>query len=165
VDPPDPLYRGRNQPLVRPRSVLPEWPQSRGNLGGRFQSRSGEKVSFVSTWPENETTSASFLSPGRKKKSNPRVPPYGSNPTLRLLQHEASSNARWRDAALAAREASKWRREVAAWLREVTAWRRESSPTSSSRTASTNSASDFSPVSAFGPPSALSFFPLSFRRR
>jgi hypothetical protein len=46
---------------------------------------------------------------------------------------------------------------VAVWLREVTAWRRESSPTSSSRTASTNSATNFSPVSAFGPPSALSF--------
>jgi hypothetical protein len=110
---------------------------------GRFQSQSTEKV----------TTPASFLSPGCKKKSNPRVTPSGSNPIRRLPQRKASGSVRWRDATLAAREASKRWREVAAWHREVTVWRRESSLTSSSCSGSSNSAVGFSPVSAFHLPS------------
>jgi hypothetical protein len=103
--------------------------------------------------PGNETTLASFVSPGHKKKLNPRVAPSGSNPTRQLPQREASGSTRWRDVALAAWEAGKRQREVVSCRREVIAWRHESSPTSSSRPVSSNSSSGFSPISAFRPPS------------
>jgi hypothetical protein len=101
-------------------------------------------VAFILPRLKKITATASFLSPSRTVRFNPYVPPPD-----RTLAAKATQDARRRrcEVTLVVREATKWQLVVVAWHREVTTWRRESSLASSSRTASSNSVANFSPIS------------------
>jgi hypothetical protein len=95
--------------------------------GGLTPTKTIRKLLFVLGRPGNLTESVWFLKPNSQANSNPRVEPSGTKPT----QREATMTV--------PREATKWRREVTAGMHAST-------PTSTSHTASTTSATDFSLV-------------------
>jgi hypothetical protein len=65
---------------------------------GRFQFIWRAKVAFVLVRLGKKTTADSFLSSARTVRSNPRVPPSGSNPTRRLPRREVGNTRREEEA-------------------------------------------------------------------